>query len=63
METITLSDTVWVKTDKKIWQGKVTRIPYIDMWCDQNYLKTKWLDTQSEGRILIKICHCNTLKR
>ena len=39
---------------KVIWQGKVMRIPYINMLCDAYYLRTKWLDNKTEDRVLIK---------
>ena len=48
--------------NKSIWQGKVMGTPYIDITCDENYLKTNWLDTKTEYGVMIKLSHCNTQK-
>ena len=50
-ETISLHDTICVKTSKATCKGKVMSIPYSDISYDEKYLKTKWLDTKTEERL------------
>ena len=51
-DTLDADDILWVKTTKAIWKGRITGILYSDMPCDSNYLKTEWLDTKTEYRVL-----------
>ena len=38
---INLHNTVWLKKNKVICHGKLMRISYSDIPCDEKYLKTK----------------------
>ena len=52
-ETILLNDTVWVKTKKDIWRVRVMQIPYSNKKEDSENLKTKWIDSRKEERVII----------
>ena len=42
-EIIPKDSTVWVNTHKKVWEGRVIKIPFSDLLEDSDYLKLKWI--------------------
>ena len=53
-ETVSLNNIVWVEVKKAIWQVRVIQIPYSIKEEDSEHLKTKWVDSRKEERVLIK---------
>ena len=51
---ITEDSTVWFKTNKAIWEGKVIKIPFRDLPHYSNNLKLICINTKNEERILIR---------
>ena len=62
-ETITLHYTLWVKSNKSIWKGKVIRIPCSHIPCDTHFLKIKLLDNKTEYIVLIKNVSLEYMKK
>ena len=45
-----------MNTNKKIWEGRVIKIPFSDVPEDSKHFKLIWINTKKEERFLIKNC-------
>ena len=55
-EIITGDSIVWVNTIKKIWEGRVIKIPFSDFPDHSKHLKLICINTKKEDRVLIRNC-------